>query len=865
MAHRKTLIVIDGNAILHRAYHALPPMHTKDGIPTNAVYGFTSLLIKVLNDMKPDALAVAFDMKGPTFRDELYEAYKATREKKPQELYDQLLPIKDILKCMDIPYYEKTGFEADDVIGTIAQNVIDTYPEWKLTIITGDLDELQLVHERVSVCVLKKGISDYQTYTEEVFRERYGFSSSQLIDFKALKGDSSDNIKGVQGIGEKTASSLIVQYGTIAGIYQALDDGTFTGFSSSVQEKLRNGRDSAFLALKLVTIIRDVPIDFGIERAILKGFDEERVRNEFSKLEFMKLLPRLSMASTFEVKQHTQVAYRVIDSDEMWKKYLISLRSATEIALFIDTLNIVGIFDGSLCYVFTLTPNRRRDIAELISRKSIRIVSFDVKSIFHRLELEKPYEVMFDDCMLLEYALHAGRSIKLDEILCTYASVQYEMDGTEMCVASVVRGLMKCRNVMRLQVVEQRQLSITQSIEYPLLPVLYMMERAGIMLNTEQLADVRKHVVDNLSRLQTTMYTEVGQEFNIASPSQLKDILFDVLKLPTTGIKKGKTGFSTAASELGKLHGLHPIIEEISEHRELSKLLSTYIDALPELVAQDLRIHTTFNQAVAATGRLASSNPNVQNIPMRTELGREVRAAFVASPGYVLLSADYSQFELRIVAHLSGDKNLTQIFLDCEDVHTATAAKIHHIPISEVTKDIRRTAKEVNFGVLYGMQAHGLAERTGISRFEAAEFIKKYFSTFSGVKRYIDEVVQDATKNGYAETLFGRRRELPELASHVFQVKSSGERMAINMPVQGTQADIIKKAMIVIDEKIREHNDEIRMLLQVHDELVFEVKKGCEAMWSPIIQKLMENVVKLSVPIVVDVSIGQNWRDMKKM
>lgn len=870
----KTLVLIDGNAILHRAYHALPPMSTKDGLQVNAVYGFASLLLKILNDQKPDALVCAFDLPGGTFRDEMYEDYKATREKKPQELYDQLEPIKEVVDAFEVPYFEVEGFEADDVIGTIAKQVggIDG---WRVVIVTGDLDTLQLVDEDVQVLFLKKGISQTHLYDVQAVRDRFGFEPMQLIDYKGLAGDSSDNIKGVAGIGAKGATNLIQAFGSVEGIYDAIQGDALEGFSAGVVKKLVADEDSARLSKQLATIVCDVPVDFDLENAKVREFDHKAIGELFERFAFRSLIQRVPGVKQVERVRPSALEYRVV-GDDGWEEFLKHIGGCKEIGMFVYVSEQANMFDSGLVvgvsmkngvYVFDSSDEKRDKILDVVLEKKITIVGFDVKQMFHDLNVGDAREFVFADVMLEEYVLHAGRGVKLEDVLQEYADVRISekmRNDVYRYVANVVHGIVRVHEQLVEKVAQEKLDSVLDTMEYPLLPVLYAMEEIGVKLDCEMLVRLHDVVEKDIEKLMKKMHKEAGMEFNISSSVQLREVLFDKLGLPTQGIKKGKTGYSTAASELDKLKGLHPIIDDIYTYRELTKLQSTYIDALPKLVKSDGRIHTTYAQAVTATGRLASHDPNLQNIPMRTELGREVRASFVPEDGYVLMAVDYSQFELRIVAHLSKDPELMRIFEAGEDVHTSTASVIHGLPIEKVTKDIRRTAKEVNFGVMYGMGSYGLSQRTGLSVTEARAFIDSYFDAFKGVKTFIDETIAEAEKTGIAKTMYGRVRALPEMLSDNRMMRSSGERMAINMPVQGTQADIMKLAMIAVDEVVKDEED-IRMLLQVHDELVFEVKRGSEEKWAQRVREMMEGVVELDVPVIVDVHVGENWRDMKLM
>lgn len=854
------LIIIDGNAIIHRAYHALPPLTDKNGRMVNAVYGFTSMLLKVMHDLQPTHLAVSFDVAGKTFRDDLYEKYKATRVKADQELYDQIPLVHDVVRAFGFPILTKEGFEADDVIGTIIEKT--KKQKIKTVIVTGDMDMLQLVGGSVRVYELRKGLSDIVIFDEKKVAERYGFGPEHIVDYKALRGDPSDNIPGIKGIGEKGASELIQTYGSIDALYKRIkkqESKIKNELKPALLKKLVEGEKDARMSLELGTIRRDVPgIDVKLDGCRIRELDREKIMALFQEFNFASLAKRLPGAAgtpkllakkpgeIVEANGKTIAAHRVFVSRSQ---------------------------DGAvLCLADDTVYRVREGLEHLFADADRTVVGHDVKPLVRALfqNGHKSLAKLFD-IMIASYLLNS--STRAHDL----ASIALRELGKELPADAAQTSLFgrsaesQAAELFDIQAIYERfvaalkdgeELGLFEEMEMKLIPVLARMEMHGVAIDHEMLKELSAEVARDISRITKKIWKEAGMEFNVASSVQLREVLFQKMQLPLQGIKKGKTGFSTAASELEKLRGLHPVIEMIEEHRELAKLQNTYIDVLPTLVNEKTgRVHTTFNQAVAATGRLSSSDPNLQNIPIRTDLGRRIRDAFVAAPGSVLLAADYSQIELRIVASLAEDETMMRIFDENKDIHAATAAVVNRVPLEKVTKEMRSAAKEVNFGVLYGMGAYGLASRTGISQAEAEDFIQKYFEQFAGVKAYIDRTVKFARKEGYVETLFGRRRYIPELKASNFQVRAAGERMAVNMPIQGTAADLMKMAMIKIDESIK--NTDVKMMLQVHDELVFEIKKGLEEEVAILVKREMETVAKLRVPIVAHVAIGERWGQLK--
>ncbi len=901
---KKRFIIIDGNAIIHRAYHALPPLTGKDGMVVNAVYGFTSMLLKILADLKPEFLAVTFDVAGGTFRDAISDKYKATRVKADQALYDQIPLVYEMVRAFNVPIYTKEGFEADDVIGTLVKHQLKNKKELVDTIVvTGDRDLLQLVDESTTVYLLKKGVTEFDSYDPAKVKEYYGFGPEFVVDYKALRGDSSDNIPGVKGIGEKGAKELIEKIGGIDEIYTEIKNQKSKirdQFRESVIKKLEDDEAGARMSKQLASIECNVPdLEFELEKAQVRDFDREKVLELFQKFSFVSLLKRLPggapnppEADQPRAGKKTKSKKKVVTVNvvsENFAEFLEEIKNADEFCCK-EVINGKPVMEGELVgFIFCLTnkifllelsnvkEKECEKVFDLFLDKKKLVIGHDVKplvKVFFKTGRE--FNAKLFDIMIASYVLNAStrahdmKSVVLRELGEELADTPKEtLFGIDMHALAVECGYFcDLKNKYFDDLKEQKDFKLFEDIEMALIPVLAAMEVAGVYLDVPMLKKMNLEVTAAIEKVSKKIWKEAGEEFNIASNNQLRDVLFEKMGLVSEGIKKGKTGYSTASSELEKLRGTSPIIEMIEEFREFSKLQNTYIDVLPDLVnPQTGRIHSSFNQAVAATGRLSGADPNLQNIPIRTELGREVRRAFLAEKGNTLVAADYSQIELRIVAALAGDKTMVDAFKAGEDIHRATAAVINDVPLDKVTKEMRSAAKTINFGVLYGQGAYGLAGQTGMTQWEAKEFIAKYFEKFDGLKKYMDGILEQAKKTGYVETLFGRKRYVPELKSANFQLRNAGERMAINMPVQGTAADIMKMGMIESHARLQELKEwqkgEIKIILQVHDELVVEVKEGLEEKVSGILKKAMEGVVELSVPIVVDVSVGKRWGDLK--
>lgn len=874
--NQETFLILDGNALLHRAWHALPPLTTKDGTVVHAAYGFAMVLEKMLEQYRPTYMAVAWDTKDPTFRHEKFKAYKAQREQKAQELYDQIPIIQEILNVFNIPSLEAPGFEADDIIATLADKAssknIHTY------IVTGDLDALQLVDPTNTVVFFQKGISQTKHYDEKAVFDRYGLSPKQLIDYKALRGDPSDNIPGVSGIGEKTAIELVQKHGSIQGIIQALKDGLIP---DKYAKKLAGQEQVMQESRELVLMVHDVPVSFKFSNSKVQTPDLTKLLSLYRDLEFRSLLRKhaeeipappapkkqVFRKSPLSVVRHINQFQDELNNLSDQSLGLMLLEQAQD--LFGATLSGLVISDGVYTIIF---PNPDQAALDLVMKKlasTQTIVVHDLKKLIHLTDWSVGDR--YFDLMLASYLLHSGsRSHDLASVVNEFADLKIAQvpehcttDKEHASLAALVSAFPKLSKTMAEELESTGITKVFKEIETPLIPILHEMETNGIKLNVKALSVFSKELKKELDRLTKAIHEQAGEEVNINSPSQLATILFEKLNLPAKGIKKTQKGFSTAAPELEKLMDAHPIIPLISEYRELAKLQSTYVEALPELVGSDGRLHTTFNQTVTATGRLSSSNPNLQNIPIKTELGNKIRQAFIADKGRKLLALDYSQIELRLVAHLAKDKFFISAFNEGADIHTRTAAEIAGIKEAEVTKEQRRAAKAVNFGVIYGMGPRALAHDTGMSFNEAQDFIDRYFTLHKSVREYLDGTKAFAHTEGYVETLFGRRRYLPELESGLPMLVAAGERMAINMPVQGTAADLMKKAMIEVHGWLKQSGWPAKMLLQVHDEIVIEVASDAVDKVAKGIKEIMENIADLSVPLVVDVEVGTNWGDME--
>ncbi|OQA36358.1 MAG: DNA polymerase I [Parcubacteria group bacterium ADurb.Bin326] len=927
---KEKLLIIDSNALIHRAFHALPPLSDSQGRPTNAVYGFTTIFLKAVKDLKPDYVAACFDRKEKTFRHEEYVEYKATRVKAPDELYEQIPLVKEVVRSFDVPVFELAGYEADDLIGTVATLKSVDRPDIETIILTGDQDCLQLVDYNTKVLSPHKGLSETILYGEQEVKEKFGgLMPKQLIDYKGLRGDTSDNIPGVKGIGEKGAIDLLLNFGSLEGVYKNINSDKIR---DRVREMLVEQKEQALMSKKLATIILDAPIDFKLLDCRFKGFDQDKVATLFMELGFKRLMSQVAtlakagfavpvgQGDLFAPKEKSESEkpeqaksvskkigeqnYQTVTEKNL-KSFLKELNQQEFVCFDTETdgLNpfdnkLIGISfcwqAGQAYYLpVELAKTIKEDLIKFFADKNVKKIGHNLKFdieimslwLGDKKNLGKINGLHFDT-MVASYLLNAGhRQHSLDTL--AFVKFGYQMQPIEDLIGKG-KGQITMAEVplekiswyacedadlsyrlfekFSVELEKENLLGLFNELEMPLVEVLAEIERNGVKIDNKSLKELSADFAKRIKTIEKKAWKMAGEEFNLASPKQLKEILFDKLEISTAGIGKTKTGISTAAGELEKLQGQHEIIDLIIEFRELSKLKSTYLDALPELESKvDGRIHTSFNQTVTATGRLSSSEPNLQNIPIRSELGGPIRRAFIAEDGFKIVKADYSQIELRIIASLANDQRMLEIFNSGGDIHTMTAAIIHGIKPSEVTKEIRRTAKEVNFGVLYGMGAWGLASRTGISNTEAQQFIFKYFNTFKEVKKWLDETVEIARDKGYVETLYGRRRFIPEINSNISQVRNSAERMAVNMPIQGTAADLIKLAMIKINKELSEVSPKSKMILQVHDELVFEVPEKEIKKVANFIDEAMCSVMKLRAPIEVEISAGDNWGETEKI
>ena len=877
---KQKFVIIDGNALLHRAWHALPPLTTKAGEVVSAVYGFALILLKVLKEIRPEYVVVAFDRKAPTFRHKEFKEYKAKRVKQPQELYDQIKHVKELLGAFNIPFYEKDGYEADDIIGTVTQ--LTTHNSQLTTlIVTGDLDALQLVGKNTQVYTLRKGITDTVIYDEKKVLERYGLSPQQLIDFKALRGDPSDNIPGVRGIGEKTALTLIKTYGSLEKVYQNINK-----IKEKTRQLLLKYRKDAILSKKLVTIVRKVPFKFELEDARWPGVSHDKTVDLFRQLEFKSLLKQVALLqeagkNITKKETETRVKYYIVDDSKKFNQFLRVLKQQKAFALDTETTDL----NPSRAETLGISFSWGEKEAYYLPISSLKSKILNLKSILEDPNIKKyghnfkcDIEVLASlgidlkgvsfDTMIASYILNPGsRAHDLDTLIFNHFG--YERPKLEPPQHSCEDAdfIWRLVNILSSQIREKDLLPLFQKIEMPLILVLARMEATGIKINTNLLKKLSRETAQKLAQIESQIYELAGTKFNIVSPQQLRRVLFEKLKIPTEGIKKGKTGFSTAVVELEKLKAQHPIINLIFQYRKLFKLKTTYLDALPELVNPKTgRIHTSFNQTITATGRLSSSNPNLQNIPARTELGRKIRQAFITQKGFKFLSADYSQIDLRIVASIANDKKMIDAFKRDEDIHRQIAAEINEVNPDKVTPEMRQDAKTISFGLIYGMSPYGFAQATGMAQDRAQEFMEKYFKLHPAIKEYMNKTITKARKYGYVATLFGRKRWLPEINSGVTPVRRAAERMAVNLPIQGTTADLIKIAMIEIDSQLITCNFPLRMLLQVHDELLFEVPEDKIKEVAEEIKEIMENPpIKLKVPIKVNMLVGDNWGELKKI
>jgi DNA polymerase-1 len=916
------LVLVDGSAVFHRGYHAIPHLSNKDGLPTNAVLGFTNIMLKVIDSLRPDYVIVAWDKSSKTFRNEWYPEYKATRTKQPDDLYAQIPTTKELVKALNLPWIELENYEADDIIGTLARQA-EERGDLEIVIATGDKDQLQLIDKSTVVDMFNPRGLEPTRYDIAKMMDKYGLTPAQFIDYKAIVGDTSDNIPGVAGIGDVGARKLLAQYKTLDGIYAHVDE-----ITGGTGEKLRVNKEMAYLSRKLSVIVCDAPVTLELEYAKVGHFDRDEIAKLFHRLGFRSLLAKLpsdmrvqeagphsGVPTLFDdtsgdpapkkLREHLAgVSYKAVTSLEDINALVRELEKQAVFAFDTETTSVNSLEADLVGLSFSWQEGE----AYYVPVGHAVGIQFDRDLVLQKLKsvLENPaigktghnikfdYEILarYDICvktivfdtMVAAFLLNPlGRAQSLDDLaynelgiemipiteLIGIGKTQITFDKTEITDATTYAAedadmSWRLYQKLRVQLNSEDVLNewgwsmqrLADEVEWPIIGVLAEMERAGIELDVEMLKTFGERLDTKIQELKGDIYAYAGEEFNLGSPAQLGQILYGRLGLSTAGLKKGKTGFSTAVGELEKLRNDHPVVELIMQYRELDKLKNTYIDALPSQVGVDGRVHTSFSQVIAQTGRLSSSNPNLQNIPVRTELGREIRAAFVAPEGRVLVSADYSQIELRVAAALAGDEDMMQTFRDGVDLHQQTAAELFGISLDLVTKEQRSAAKTINFGVLYGMSAHGLSVATGMDGKQAAAFIERYFEVRPKLREYIESTKKFAWDNQYTVTLFGRRRPCPEIRTNNFQIRQAAERVAVNVPIQGTAADIYKMAMIALVSRLE---NDTKLLLQIHDELIVETPESKGQVVADVMQEVMSGVIDIGVPLAVDTAVGRNW------
>jgi len=853
------LIAIDGNSLMHRAYWALPSMSAKSGIPTGAIFGFVNMLLKLL-PYEPSHLVVAFDMHGPTFRHEVYDEYKAGRKETPDDLRAQFPLIKELLKKMGIAVCETERYEADDIIGTYARLANDKGIDALL--VTGDRDALQLISDKTHVLMTKKGISDTVEYDENVLMEQYGLKPEQMVDLKGLMGDSSDHLPGIPGVGEKTALKLLQKYGTLEKTLSHAEEET-----GALRTKLTENAELGRMSYRLGTIHTDAPVCFTLDECEFSPARMSLAAPMMNELELRSLLNRLPKGeentAAPEFEKMAAIATHTVNDAPSLRALCEALKNTKKAALYLENSLLVALdafeqyeivlsatlFEQGLCeeqVLFALKPVLESEIIEKLF--------FDSKRFMH---LSARYGVKIEgqrfDAMIADYLLHAIHPADSYKTLCA------ERLGVNFPNAC---ALFRLQTDMLEEMREKELISLYNEVELPLTRVLFDMERTGFRVDLHAVKELGDLFSSRIKALEEQIYAQAGSMFNILSTKQLGTVLFDTLGLPTQ--KKNKSGYSTDAGTLEALEDKHPIVKLVMEYRFLSKLKSTFIDGLINLTDQKTgRVHTSFNQNVAATGRISSTEPNLQNIPVRTEVGREIRKAFVASEGNVLVGADYSQIELRLLAHMSGDGRMIDAFNDGADIHARTASEVFGVPFSKVTNAQRGAAKAVNFGIVYGISDFGLSKNLGVSRKQAGDYIKMYLDRYNGVRGYMHDAVEEGKRLGYVKTLMGRRRELPELKSSNYNTRSFGERVAMNMPLQGTAADIIKLAMVRVYDELQKEGLKSKLILQVHDELIIDAPKEEVKRVGEILSDCMQNAMHLSVPLLADVRTGRSWFDTK--
>ena len=865
----KKLLILDSNSILNRAFYGVRYLSAKDGTPTNAIYGFLNILLKLIKEQEPDYICAAFDVKAPTFRHKQYEGYKAQRKPMPEGLAAQMPLAKDVLRAMGVTILEKEGYEADDIIGTVARLCEES--EISCFIATGDKDDLQLASDKTKVIltVTKSGYNETIIYDDKGVKEKYHVTPTEFIDVKALMGDPSDNIPGVKGVGEKTAMSLIEKHHSIEYIYENIDD---IGLKGAMLQKMKDGREMAFMSKELATINRNTPIEFNAEKCVFDGFENNGELYEILKrLELNSIIKKLDLSGVDNVKENEDIfkdfSYQVGD------KNMINGDKVTVVLDFDgDNISSAAVGAGNNAVVL----NEQDDIKELLEDDSIAKVMFDVKEAIVKLNCRIDIKNIADDTAIAAYLVdpakneytieklaseYFGTVIEKPEVKQLSLLDDVETDRSEyLAKCAVALGVLNERIGDKIK--ENGQEKLYQEVELPLVTVLAHLEINGFLVDDHQLKEFADKLGEKIDALTNEIYMLAGEEFNINSPKQLGVILFEKLELKP--VKKTKTGYATNADVLEKLRDKHPIVNFIMEYRQLAKLKSTYCDGLTAVVNPNThRIHSVFTQTVTVTGRLSSTEPNLQNIPTRTELGREIRKMFVAKDGYVLVDADYSQIELRVLAHIANDETMINAFRNNEDIHAVTASQVLGIPLEDVTKEQRSSAKAVNFGIVYGIGEFSLAQDLHISVKEAKAYIESYLEKYHGVRNYMESIKEQAKKDGYVKTMLNRIRYIPELKSPNYNIRQFGERVALNTPIQGTAADIIKLAMVRVDNRLINEGLKSKLILQVHDELIVEAHKDEVDKVKQILSEEMQSAMELNVPLKVDMSTGHSWYDAK--
>ena len=882
----KRLIIIDGNSIINRAFYALPQtMDNKEGLHTNAIYGFTTMLFKMIEIYEPTHISVAFDRKAPTFRHKEYSEYKAGRKKMPQELFEQMQPLKDLLDAFKIERFEIDGYEADDIIGTISKAAEED--GFEVFIVTGDKDAIQLASNKTTTLITKKGVADVEEYNYNSVIEKYEMTPTQFIDLKGLMGDKSDNIPGVPGVGEKTGIKLIKQFGSIENLVEHTDE-----LKGSIKKKIEENKEEAIHSKWLATIVRDVPIEFDLDKMIFGYYKVEDVIEKFQFFKFTSLIKKvMDMSGESAIAEESASEIDVnydIDSKEIIslikEKGAFALKVVTKVGNILEK-NIICMYitlDGDK--VFCISEDRIMDFKDVLESKDIKKYGYNMKEDYVAL---MPYEIVLKgmsfDIAIAEYLID---STSTNTSECSAIAMKYLMKSVKSkeellgkgvkakkfedltkeelsgYISSILNTVVNAMPKMKEEIESTKIEKLFDDVEMPLVEVLGNMEYTGIKVDKEMLDELGKEFTKIISSLEEEIYGYAGEEFNINSPKQLGVILFEKLELPV--IKKTKTGYSTNAEVLEKLKDKHPIIDKIGEYRQIVKLNSTYVEGLTSLINPiDGRIHSTFNQTITTTGRISSTEPNLQNIPVRMEIGRRLRAVFVSDDEKRLVDADYSQVELRVLAHMSGDPNMIDAFKHGEDIHRKTASQVFNVPVEEVTSELRSAAKAVNFGIIYGKTDFGLSEDLNIPVPQAKQYIESYFAKYEKIKEFMDNIIETAENDGYSQTMFNRRRYIPEIKSKNFMERNRGKRAAMNAPIQGSAADIIKIAMVNVFRRLEKEGLKSRLILQVHDELIVETPIDELEKVEKIVREEMENAVDMKVALTVDLNTGVSWYETK--